>query len=330
MSWIKRNLYFLIGSVLAMVLLGLSGWYLFTKWQFNKQELEVLNKAYTQLKDYAGKKPNPGDGKVVDNITIAREQQVEISAIVQQAGKYFAPIPPIPAHTNSMISDEDFKAALLRTIARLERDAADASVILQPKYNFSFEAQQPIVKFTPPGSLEPLAAQLGEIKTICSVLFRAKVNSLDNLRRERISEDDLKGPQSDYLDERSVTNDLAVLTPYEVTFHCFSKELADVLAGFANEPHGIIVRTINVESGALTGSADQFQMAPAQAMQSPAGAPPMAGRGGRGYGTYEAAPVSPALPAMTGRGGLPIILDEKQLKVTLVLEIIKLLPKKQI
>ena len=74
--------------------------------------------------------------------------------------------------------------------------------------------------------------QLGEVKGICEVLFEAKVNSLDNLRRERVSADDSKGPQTDYLGEKSVTNELAVLTPYEVTFRCFSSELAAVLAGF--------------------------------------------------------------------------------------------------
>ena len=76
--------------------------------------------------------------------------------------------------------------------------------------------------------------QLAEVKAICTVLFQAKINSLDNIRRERVSEDDLKGPQTDYLPEKSVTNELAVLSPYEVTFRCFSSELAAVLAGFAS------------------------------------------------------------------------------------------------
>jgi hypothetical protein len=304
MSWLKRNLYFLIGSVGAVLLLGLSGWYLYAKWQLNNGNEETLTKAYDDLKKFSEAKPNPGNDKV-DNIKRAREQQAGVSAVIQQAGKYFALIPATPAPANSRISSADFAAALRQTIAQLGRNAADASVALPPKYNFSFEAQILSVKFAP-GSLEPLAAQLGEVKTICGVLFQAKINSLDNLRRERVSEDDLKGPQSDCLDEKSVTNDLAVLTPYEVTFHCFSAELAGVLAGFANDPHGMVVKTINVEPGTITASADQSAPAPGYA---PAGVAPPG--------------VTPA-----GKGGLPIMLDEKQLKVTLMLNIVKLLPRK--
>ena len=120
----------------------------------------------------------------------------------------------------------------------MQRDATKASVALPPKdsdgqtYSFSFAAQRESLAYAP-GSLEPLSVQLAEVKAICAVLFQAKVNSLDNIRRERVSEDDLKGPQTDYLPEKSVTNELAVLSPYEVTFRCFSSELAAVLAGFA-------------------------------------------------------------------------------------------------
>src|SRR5204862_6259930 len=99
------------------------------------------------------------------------------------------------------------------------------------------------------GSLVPLSVQLGEVKTICDVLFQAKVNSLDSLRRESISADDANSTQgqTDYISRHSVTNELAVLSPYEITFRGFSSELAAVLAGFASSPRGLIVKTINVE-----------------------------------------------------------------------------------
>ena len=114
-----------------------------------------------------------------------------------------------------------------------------------------------------PGSLEPLSVQLGEVKAICDVLFQAKINSLDNIRRERVSDDDLKGPQTDYLSEKSVTNELAVLSPYEVSFRCFSSELAAVLAGFASSPCGLMVKTINVESAPAAAPTSEEPGAPA-------------------------------------------------------------------
>ena len=132
--------------------------------------------------------------------------------------------------------------------------------------------------------------QLAEVKAICAVLIQAKVNSLDNIRRERVSDDDLKGPQTDYLTEKSVTNELAVLSPYEVTFRCFSSELAAVLAGFAASPCGLLVKTINVESApAAAAGTDAF--APgvtatpyAPPMPSPGASPTMEARMAERYG----------------------------------------------
>ena len=76
---------------------------------------------------------------------------------------------------------------------------------------------------------------------------------LDGIQRVRVSDDDTAGPQADYLGEVSVTNNLAVLTPYAITFRSFSPELAKVLAGFAASPNGLIVKAINIgPAGAAT------------------------------------------------------------------------------
>jgi hypothetical protein len=131
-------------------------------------------------------------------------------------------------------------------VDQLTRQAANSSVQLPPKYSFSFEAQKPLVRFDP-NSLNRVATQLGEVKAICDILMAARVNSLENIRRERVSQDDLRGPQTDYLTDASVTNDLAVISTYEVTFKSFSTELADVVAGFANTPFGMVVKSINIE-----------------------------------------------------------------------------------
>ena len=172
------------------------------------------------------------------------------------------------------LTSQEFSSALSRTIDAMQREATKASVALPPKdasgqtYSFSFAAQRERLAYAP-GSLEPLSVQLGEIKAICAVLFQAKINSLDNLRRERVSEDDLKGPQTDYLPEKSVTNELAVLSPYEVSFRCFSSELAAVLAGFASSPCGLLVKTINVESAPAVAAPDAIRCAGAYTASAP-------------------------------------------------------------
>jgi hypothetical protein len=296
MSWVKRNLYFLTGAGVAVVLLGLAGFYFYKNYSLNRESSRKLDEAYDQWDRYIKAKPNPGDDKV-NNVEIARAQRTQVAAEIGKVQKHFLPITPIPNPTNNIVSKEEFASALRRTFEELDKAASAASVTMPPKYSYTFEAERPLTIFAE-GSLPPLATKLGEVKAICNVLFAARINSLDSLRRERVSPDDTRGPQSDFLDAISVTNQLAVMTPYEVVFHCFSTELAGVLSGFADDPHGFVVRAINVEPGATAGAA----------------------------ASAEGAPVVSAAPTAF-RGGLPMLLDEKQLRVTLVLTIVKLLPK---
>jgi hypothetical protein len=349
MDWIKRNLYFLIGSLVALALMGLAGWYLYSKWQLNNDILSGLDEQYAKLKRLYEQNPHPGSGKI-DNIKIAKDQQQELRDYIGKTRPYFQPCPPIPQPESGKLTSQEFSSALSRTIDQMQRDAAKASVALPPNdsknnsYSFSFAAQKESLAYLP-GSLAPLSQQLGEVKAICAVLFAAKVNSLDNLRRERVSDDDLKGPQTDYLSEKSVTNELALLSPYEVTFRCFSSELAAVLAGFASSPCGMmIVKTINVESAPAPPPSEPMPPPVAYAPAPPPRPvePPRSaedafndryGLRGRGRPRYSPQPtpvyVQPApMAPPANKGGLPQALDEKQLKVTLVLNVVKLLPPK--
>ncbi len=374
MSWIKRNLFFVIGSVVALALMGLTGWFLYTKWTLNNQILADLKTNFEELKGLTTKSPHPGDAKV-NNIQNARNQQMELSNYVAKARVHFEPIPRLPSPEDApKISDRDLTTALSKTVDHLQRQASSASVNVASNYYFSFEALRGKVSFDSKGLL-PLATQLGEVKAICDLLFAAKVNSLDNIRRERVAaEDSLGGLQTDYLTEKRTTNDLAVLVPYEITFKCFSSELASVLSGLASSPHAILVKTINVEGAPITAASEQPFMpvtvqyvAPQYVAPQPtpgsvggeaeAQARMMSRYGlGRGTGRYGGAPgaapgagvgvqyrglqpqqpqayVAPApyaaaTPAAPKTGGLPTVLDERQLKVTANLLLVKLLPLK--
>jgi hypothetical protein len=304
MAWIKRNLFFVIGGVLALGLLGAAGFYNYKGWSQNVAAFDKLTGIYNTLRDLMGKKPSPGNDRV-DNIKAAKEQEGQVRDWTRQAADYFQPIAPIPNTGTNAVSSEAFAAALRRTIDQLQHEAEAASVTLPPRYNFSFEAQRSRVNFSS-GSLGALAAQFGEVKTIAEILFAARVNSLDGIQRVRVSDDDANGPQADYFDSRSVTNNLAVLTPYQITFRSFSPEIAQVLAGFASSPHGFIVKSINVQ---LAGTAAAMSPETAGAMPPPS------------------SPAAP-LPVAPGRGGLQTVLNEQLLRVTLVVEVVKLLPKK--
>jgi len=297
MGWIKRNLFFTIGGVIALLLLGAAGYYDYKSWSHNSTAFGQLNEIYGTLKEFGDQKPSPGNAKT-DNIKTAKDQEREVRDWVNQTGDYFKPIAPIPDLPE--VTSEDFAAALRRMIVQLQREADTASVLLPPNYGFSFEAQRSLVKFAP-DSLQSLAVQLGEVKTISEVLFASRVNSLDGIQRVRVSNDDTAGPQSDYGSDISVTNNLAVLTPYVVTFRGFSAELASVLGGFAVSPHGFIVTGINVQPAGAAAQADTSAAEGLSGMQPGGGAK---------------------------RGGLPTVLNEQLLRITLAIDIVKPLPKK--
>jgi hypothetical protein len=295
MGWIKRNLFFAIGGIVALLLLGAAGYYDYASWSHNSAAFDKLNEIYGQLKTLGDEKPGPGNSKV-DNIKAAKDQEAIVRDWINQTGNFFKPIAPVPDSPD--VTSEAFAAALRRMIDQLQHEADTASVLLPPKYAFSFEAQRSIVKFAP-GSLNSLAVQLGEVKTISEVFFASRVNSLDGIQRARVSDDDTTGPQTDYINDVSVTNNLAVMTPYVVSFRGFSGELASVLGGLAASPYGFIVKGINIQ---------------------PAGA---ASPGGEN-------PMSMGQPPMmvARKGGLPTVLNEQLLRITLAIDIVKPLPRK--
>lgn len=368
MSWIKRNLFFVVGSLVALVLMGLAGFFLYSKWQANNQVQADLASDYEKLKQLKAQNPHPGDAKV-NNIEIARAQQNQVSNVIYAARSRFVPVPRIPSAEDApKVSDQSFSVSLSRTLDQLQKQATNASVTLPPDYKFSFEAQKNKVSFNQ-ASLLPLAIQLGEVKSICDILFDAKVNALDNIRRERATTEDSGsgGLQTDYHTEKTVTNDLAVITPYELTFKCFSAELGQVLSGFAASPHAFIVKTINVEAAPVSQTQDQpltpttpspvyYQPQPqnpaAESMDAAArfarrygisGGGRYSGGGAAGPGGGVALRTGPAQPVYTppptayaqpvanpGKNtALPTVLDERQLKVTVNLALVKPLPPKQ-
>jgi hypothetical protein len=316
MGWIKRNLFFVIGGVLALGLLGGAGFLIYKGMSRNSQASDKLNEIYGNL----GNLPSPGNGKT-NNTDIARYQEQQIRAWIGTAADYFRPIPAIPA--NRSVTSEAYASALRKTIDLLQHEAEGSNVTLPPKYDFSFSAQLQLMKFAD-GSLEPLARQLGEVKAISEILFATRINSLDSIQRVRVSDDDAQGSQSDYTDKHPLTNDLAVVTPYVITFRCFTPELSRVMAGFASSSNTFIIKSINVQPAgtapAAFGPGDAAGELPPARYTYP---------GARHLpGDFAAPP--PAAPAPQpgpGRSGLQTVLKEQLLRVVVEVELVKLLPK---
>lgn len=314
MTWVKRNLFFVIGGLVALGLLGAAGYYNYTSWARNSDEVDKLKEIYATLNSLNSPDANPGNDKI-NKIDQAKDQDAQLHAWLDQAVAWFQPIPPIPPSSPAKpVSNESYTEALRRTIDSLLHEADAANVVvpdLAPdKYAFSFKSERDLVKFSP-GGLDALAAQLGEVKTIAEILYAAGVNELNSIQRVRVADEDANGPPADYISEQSITNNQVIITPYVITFQSFGPEIARVYAGFAASPHAFIIKSRNV--------------LPAQPnANTPAPAPQFFPRGGDHMNPYGQTPGGP-LPDKTG---LVTVFKEQLLRVSMEIEIIKLPPKK--
>jgi hypothetical protein len=310
MSWAKRNLYFLISCIVAVVLLGAAGWYCWSSYQANNDNWAHLTEAYSQMKQFADKKPGPGND-TVDNIKTAKDQTEEAKKRVAELETFFTPVKSIP-DTNKL-DNRMLAFAVRETVAQLRKAAQDKGVVLPgatmatpgapavaSDFAFSFSLQMGKTVYDP-NAFDVLAKQMGEVKTICDTLFGARILNLDAIQRERTTDDSNQQTlsQLDYLDSTSLTIGNTVITPYQVTFECFTPQLGTVLSSFANQSHTIVVKTLNIQPVDLSGM---------DMMRSP-------------NGGYEATPMPGARP-----GALPTIIDEKKLKIIMLLDFIKITP----
>ncbi len=341
MPWLKRNLVLVIGGLVAVGLLGLAGFFLFTKIQLNDGVTNQLNEKTEELKRLVGRDPHPGTEKV-NNIKAAKEEEKKLQAFLAQVQQYFV---PQRTETNQMTSRE-FRELLDNTIDELQRGAERSGVKVPEDYWYTFSAQKTSMTFAT-NIVDSLASQLTDIRTLCQILFDSKVISLVGLRRMPVATED-SGSQ-DYLTEKGITNNWTVAIPYELSFQAFSSELATVLEGIIRSKNCFVVKNLSVDradahqqveetstsSGNPYGPSSGFL----QGMQRRYGLMPGGGRmgGGQGmsremqqrYGMAPAAP-QPSQPTPAGRpvgkGGNTVFLEEKALRMTLSVFAVKLKP----
>ena len=144
MTWIKRNLFFVVGGFIALGLLGGAVFYIFKSLSRNSTADTSLHEVVETLTRLTQQKPSPGNDKI-NNTKLAQEQDKEVRGWVNAALAAFQPIAPIPAGT---VTSEAYAGALRRTIDQLQKLAENSGVTLPPKYDFSFAAQRPLVKFS--------------------------------------------------------------------------------------------------------------------------------------------------------------------------------------
>lgn len=245
MAWIKRNLALVVSAMIALGLLGFGGWYLWSAIQKNNQSDGEINQTKSEIERLLNMDPSPN----ASNLANAKRELDRLNTFMASAKRHFPPTPRPAAPLNN----ESFKGLLQTTIDELHRQAASVGIKVESNYYFSFSAHRGSLEFERE-ILRPLSERLHEVQFLSSVLFRARINRLEGIRRAMVPGEKLPaggfGPAtSDYLNNPPRNNPETgmALWPYEVTFHCFTLELGAVLEALERAPYGFVVKSITSE-----------------------------------------------------------------------------------
>lgn len=243
MPWIKKNLMLVLGGLVGLVLLGGSAFFLFTQSSRESTVNAALEEKRAEWNRLNGLNPYPDEKNIkavkdeaarVDKLTVALKNSIK-PPVVQPVGDTFA-----------------LKLLIETTISELKKEAEAAGVHLPDRYAFTFQKLREMPQFDSNG-IPKLAEQVAQISALCRALFSAKIHSLDQLRRPSILKDE--GGSSEYLTKKAITNNnLIVRAPYDVSFRCFSSELAGVIRALASMDELVAIKTLNVEPTTLPAS----------------------------------------------------------------------------
>jgi hypothetical protein len=303
MAWIKRNLLFVVGLAVAVVMVGGAGFYLYTAWDAQSAAEAEFQSKNQKLDELVKAEPYPNEA----NVKRAREEQDRVEKFKTEARRRFGVAAAPPGLNNA-----SFKALLENTIAQLTHSAEQAGAKLpEGGYAFTFSEQRKQFQI-PDRALAQLAVHLSDVKDICDVLYGARIHSLLYVKRPMVGTNDNSAASELLAGKKVSTNAVtgAAVYPYEISFQCFSSEIGSVLAGFRDAGQAYILKTINVERGTTTDAAAAMPVAmtPQAMMMSRYRMGPQA--------APAAPPTNPNEPA----------LEPKPLRVTIGLDIVKLSP----
>jgi hypothetical protein len=311
MAWVKRNLGLVIGGVIALALLGVAGFYLWTSYQKDSEVTAQLDDTTQRFKTLLNRPLHPGDerGKV-NNIELVKEENKRLeqflSGVRTKFGKREIP-------TN--ISNRDFRALLDNTVHDLQKSADSLGITVPGKkdYWFTFAPEKSAVEFK---NVEMLTHQLMDVKDLCEILFSAKIHDLAGIRRVPASSDDNNATDFLSTEKKPTTNEFAIVTPYELRFQGFSSELARVLDRLVTAKRCFVVRTIGVDKAPTEDASAAPTSMPSFLMDPRYG-------GGR-YGGRYAPPAPVAAPSAAPRRPSNILLDENKLLIVLQVDAVRL------
>jgi len=323
MAWIKRNLFFVIGVAVGLLLTGYCGYLLYSSVNANAGVSEDYTSKLSNLQAMQQKSPFPS----TENIEAAKADQTHIRMFLANFRKRFEPFPAPPSE-----DERGFETYLKDSLIQFRAEATNAGVQLPPDYAFSFSGLIGRLNY-PVGNIAPWMQQLEEIGAILNILYEAKINYLAGLQRAPVSPDD--NAAGDCLTVTTVTNQWGIVSPYKITFRGFSAEIAAVLEGFARSSNCFIIKAIDVAPDTSVQQSTPQQPVPPQAATSYIFPPRYASPGfsplerERGASRYRPAPPPVAAAPVPGAAAAAssaslIVLSERPLLVTLFVDVVKL------
>src|SRR5688572_20235906 len=126
MVWVKRNLGLVIGAVIAIVLLGFAGVYLWQKRADDQAVTAELDTATSRFQELLNRPLHPGnENGRVNNIELAKEENQRLQQFLLEVRGQFG-----KSEVPSNISNREFRALLDNTIAELQKRAETLGITL--------------------------------------------------------------------------------------------------------------------------------------------------------------------------------------------------------
>ena len=276
------------------------------------------------------------------NLDAIRAEAQKAKSVADEAKQMFPPFKKFKPFT-----DQEFKRYIDTSLDEMQSSAKRYGVELPLNYYFTFGALNKLMEFDP--AFTPLwVQQMEEVKNLVRILIEARVNQIVQIRRVAISDDENQSTPYDFMNGLEIiTNKSVIRVPFELTFNCFSGELAGVLDGFAKSASCVLIKNLQVEPSGI--EAVPFAEAtaeapilgrtpePAPSTDFESHAPPKSAeqRFFERYGMRRrptTAPPPPPPKAVVAPKAQPqakpvTVLTESPLRVTLFVEVIKLEPK---
>lgn len=274
MPWIKKNLALVLGGLVGLLLLAASGYFLFSQYSREAAVNTQLEEKRAEWNRLVGSNPFPDD----KNIKAVKDDAARLDKLALALKDRIKPV-KVPTINDTFT----LKVLIENTISDLRKEAEQSGVGIAHNYAFTFQRLREMAQFESNG-IPKITEQVGEISTLCRVLFNAKIHTLDTLKRSPVLKEESSSGGNDYLGKKPVSDALVTRAPYDISFRAFSGELAEVLKGFAALDHCVVIKTVNVVPTSLpqaTESTPGLMPAPiTPAMPNPAMGPGGARPGG--------------------------------------------------